>query len=263
MVFKQQLGMVGVQLCVVIAVVMVFAYYGYSPRRLAIGVTRNTRLSRPTHPAGYGSDNVGAASSRPVSVPFPVPRSIADGQAQCSSAWFSRLPQSILAVAAVACTVWAAAAHIALRMHCQAPAHVWYRTPPTEACTSWPLAALAGAGPPPARPTVLLADPLAPCGLAALRDVRCAAVGLAGGGAELRAALAMHQPAVLVVRSTNVTAAMMDACPSLQLILRAGAGVDNVDVTHAAQRGIHVCNCPGMNATAVAELTIGLMIALD
>jgi D-3-phosphoglycerate dehydrogenase len=68
---------------------------------------------------------------------------------------------------------------------------------------------------------------------------------------------------ILVVRSTNVTAETISKSESLNLIVRAGAGVNNVDINTANKRGIYVANCPGKNSIAVAELTIGLMIALD
>lgn len=68
--------------------------------------------------------------------------------------------------------------------------------------------------------------------------------------------------AVLVVRSTQVTEAVLDA-GSLSLIVRAGAGVNTIDVAGASRRGIYVSNCPGKNAVAVAELAMGLMLALD
>jgi D-3-phosphoglycerate dehydrogenase len=67
---------------------------------------------------------------------------------------------------------------------------------------------------------------------------------------------------VLVVRSTKVTEPMMDA-GHLSLIVRAGAGYDNIDVNAASQRGIYVANCPGKNSVAVAELAFGLILALD
>ncbi len=67
---------------------------------------------------------------------------------------------------------------------------------------------------------------------------------------------------VLVVRSTPVTEAVLDA-GSLALIVRAGAGVNTIDVSGASKRGIYVSNCPGKNAVAVAELAFGLMLALD
>ncbi len=68
---------------------------------------------------------------------------------------------------------------------------------------------------------------------------------------------------VLVVRSTRVTADALDAANRLALIVRAGAGVNTIDHAAAADRGIYVANTPGKNAVAVAELTIGLMTALD
>jgi D-3-phosphoglycerate dehydrogenase / 2-oxoglutarate reductase len=67
---------------------------------------------------------------------------------------------------------------------------------------------------------------------------------------------------VLVVRSTKVTEPMLDA-GKLALIVRAGAGYNTIDVATASRRGIYVSNCPGKNAIAVAELTCGLMLALD
>jgi D-3-phosphoglycerate dehydrogenase / 2-oxoglutarate reductase len=68
---------------------------------------------------------------------------------------------------------------------------------------------------------------------------------------------------VLVVRSTKVTAAAIDAAGQLSLIIRAGAGVNTIDVAAASSRGIYVTNCPGKNSAAVAELAIGLLIACD
>ncbi len=67
---------------------------------------------------------------------------------------------------------------------------------------------------------------------------------------------------VLVVRSTKVTEAMLDA-GRLSLVVRAGAGYDNIDVAAASARGIYVANCPGKNSVAVAELAFGLILALD
>ncbi|HUH07313.1 MAG TPA: NAD(P)-dependent oxidoreductase [Egibacteraceae bacterium] len=67
----------------------------------------------------------------------------------------------------------------------------------------------------------------------------------------------------LVVRSTRVTAAALDAADRLGLIIRAGAGVNTIDVEAAAQRGVYVCNVPGRNAIAVAELAFGLLLAID
>ncbi|MCS6884953.1 MAG: 3-phosphoglycerate dehydrogenase family protein [Acidobacteriota bacterium] len=68
---------------------------------------------------------------------------------------------------------------------------------------------------------------------------------------------------ILVVRSTRVTAETIAAARALSLIIRAGAGTNTIDVKAASARGIYVTNCPGKNSAAVAELTIGLMLALD
>ena len=68
---------------------------------------------------------------------------------------------------------------------------------------------------------------------------------------------------MLVVRSTRVTGATLDAGSRLGLIVRAGAGVNTIDVRAASERGVYVANCPGKNAAAVAELAIGLLISLD
>jgi len=68
---------------------------------------------------------------------------------------------------------------------------------------------------------------------------------------------------VLIVRSTKVIAETIETGKALSLIIRAGAGVNTIDLTKASEFGIHVCNCPGKNTEAVAELAIGLMIAAD
>lgn len=68
---------------------------------------------------------------------------------------------------------------------------------------------------------------------------------------------------ILVVRSTIVNEKTINESKNLSLIVRAGAGVNNIAIAAANKKGIYVSNCPGKNAIAVAELTIGLMIALD
>ena len=67
----------------------------------------------------------------------------------------------------------------------------------------------------------------------------------------------------LIVRSAvQVDAALLEHAPKLRVIGRAGVGVDNIDTAAATHRGIVVMNTPGANAVAVAELTLGLMIAM-
>ena len=68
---------------------------------------------------------------------------------------------------------------------------------------------------------------------------------------------------VLVVRSTEVTAATIERSDNLGLIVRAGAGTNTIDCQAASDSGIYVCNVPGTNSVAVAELTLGLLLALD
>jgi len=68
---------------------------------------------------------------------------------------------------------------------------------------------------------------------------------------------------ILVVRSTKVNEKTIKESKKLKLIIRAGAGYNNIDVNTADQKGVAVANCPGKNSIAVAELAIGLMISLD
>jgi D-3-phosphoglycerate dehydrogenase len=111
--------------------------------------------------------------------------------------------------------------------------------------------------------TVLVADKFEQSGLDGLNAAGCE-VGYQPdlAGEALTAALGSSRATVLVVRSTRVTEAMLDAGP-LALIVRAGAGVNTIDLAAASRRGIYVSNCPGKNAVAVAELTMGLVLALD
>jgi D-3-phosphoglycerate dehydrogenase len=67
----------------------------------------------------------------------------------------------------------------------------------------------------------------------------------------------------LVVRSTKVPKDVFDAADRLALVIRAGAGTNTIDTDAAAGHGVFVCNVPGRNAVAVAELTMGLLLALD
>jgi D-3-phosphoglycerate dehydrogenase / 2-oxoglutarate reductase len=67
----------------------------------------------------------------------------------------------------------------------------------------------------------------------------------------------------LVVRSTKVDRAVFEAADKLGLVIRAGAGTNTIDTEVAARNGVLVCNVPGRNAVAVAELTMGLILALD
>lgn len=67
----------------------------------------------------------------------------------------------------------------------------------------------------------------------------------------------------MIVRSDKVTAEVIAAAPKLQIVVRAGAGYDNIDLAACTERGIVAMNTPGQNANAVAELAIGLMIYMS
>ena len=110
---------------------------------------------------------------------------------------------------------------------------------------------------------VLIADPFEPSGLEGLKAAGCEVVYDPDAKDDrLIEAVRSTGAEVLVVRSTKVTSAMLDA-GRLALIVRAGAGYNTIDVAGASKRGIYVSNCPGKNAIAVAELTFGLILALD
>lgn len=68
---------------------------------------------------------------------------------------------------------------------------------------------------------------------------------------------------VLIVRGKVVSAAVIEASTQLSLILRAGAGVNTIDVKAASRRGVYVTNCPGKNSIAVAELAFALLLGID
>ena len=71
-----------------------------------------------------------------------------------------------------------------------------------------------------------------------------------------------HEWDVLLVTSRErVTERVIDAAARLKLIAKIGVGVENIDIPAATRRGIPVTNCPGANAVAVAEATLGLMLA--
>jgi D-3-phosphoglycerate dehydrogenase len=110
---------------------------------------------------------------------------------------------------------------------------------------------------------VLIADKFEKSGLDGLKAAGCDVIFQPdASGDSLTAAIKESRAPVLVVRSTKVTEPMLDA-GVLSLIVRAGAGVNTIDVAGASKRGIYVSNCPGKNSVAVAELTMGLILSVD
>ena len=111
------------------------------------------------------------------------------------------------------------------------------------------------------RPRVLIADPIAEEGVELLRQYFDVDVREGLTPEELEAIIPNYE--ALIVRSaTRVTSRIIEAGRRLRVIGRAGTGLDNIDVSTARALGVEVLNCPGANSVAVAEHTIGLMLAL-
>lgn len=111
---------------------------------------------------------------------------------------------------------------------------------------------------------VLIAEKLEQSGIDGLKAMGCEVrsdPGLAPEG--IPGAVGASGAQVLIVRGKKVPGAVIRECRGLRLIVRAGAGYDTIDVGAASEMGIAVCNCPGMNSVAVAELAMGLLLSCD
>lgn len=110
---------------------------------------------------------------------------------------------------------------------------------------------------------ILVADTIHDAGLALLEAIPGAKLRVEPSLDAEALVEAARDVSVLIVRSTRVSGAAIEAARRLSLIVRAGAGVNTIDLEAAGAHGIFVSNCPGMNADAVAELTLGLILSLD
>lgn len=111
---------------------------------------------------------------------------------------------------------------------------------------------------------VLVADKLPESSLSRLKSMGCTVdFEPSLKGEALTEALVRVSPEVLIVRSTKVTKADLVASGSLSLVLRAGAGVNTIDLAAASACGVYVSNCPGKNAAAVAELAWAHILNAD
>ncbi len=108
---------------------------------------------------------------------------------------------------------------------------------------------------------VLIADKIAQIGVDLLAENFEVTVQTGLNEDELCAIIGDFE-AIVVRSATKITARVIDAAPKLRVIARAGAGLDNVDTATAKARGIEVVNSPDANTRAVAEHTMGLMLAL-
>jgi len=111
---------------------------------------------------------------------------------------------------------------------------------------------------------VLIADKFEKVGIDGLKDLGCTVVSEPEVKAEALPELMRRvDPHILIVRSKKVNADTLKAGAALTLVIRAGAGIDTIDVGSASDLGVFVSNCPGKNSIAVAELVFGLLLACD
>jgi D-3-phosphoglycerate dehydrogenase / 2-oxoglutarate reductase len=108
----------------------------------------------------------------------------------------------------------------------------------------------------------LIADKFSEAHIGRLNQLGCEVTYKPSAKAEELAGLIAPYK-ILVVRSKKVTAETLKAGEQLALVLRAGAGVNTIDVKTASARGVFVSNCPGKNSVAVAELVFALLLGID
>ena len=113
-----------------------------------------------------------------------------------------------------------------------------------------------------ARPVILItADDLAPQAVALLQDFEIVYAGKTPTEDDIVALCRQHDPVGIIVRYSKVGEAAMRAAPSLRVISKHGSGTDTIDKTAAAARGIEVRAAAGVNAGAVAEEALALLLA--
>ncbi len=110
---------------------------------------------------------------------------------------------------------------------------------------------------------VLVADDLSPEGVQILRDAGLEVDVKVGMKPEELESVVGGYDALVVRSATKVTARVLERAERLRAVGRAGVGVDNVDLPAATRRGVLVMNTPGGSSVTVAELTLGMMLALS
>ncbi len=112
---------------------------------------------------------------------------------------------------------------------------------------------------------VFTEKPFAPAAVKAIENVVEAsdnALELVEGGTREDFITAIADADALIVRSDKVDSALLDHAPKLKVIVRAGAGYDNIDLEAASRKKICVMNTPGQNSNAVAELVFGMIVMM-
>ena len=111
---------------------------------------------------------------------------------------------------------------------------------------------------------VLIADKFEKVGVDGLKELGCTVISDPEVKADALAELVRKvDPHILIVRGKKVGGEALRAGTALSLVIRAGAGIDTIDVASASELGVFVSNCPGKNSIAVAELVLGLLLACD
>jgi phosphoglycerate dehydrogenase-like enzyme len=106
---------------------------------------------------------------------------------------------------------------------------------------------------------VYIQDPIHPAGVERLVAAGHEIIAPEAGSSDPR----LSRAGVVVTRTSDLSDALMARAPGLRLIVKHGAGVDNIDIPAATRRGVWVCNTPGgSNSTAVAEGAAALMLAV-
>jgi len=111
---------------------------------------------------------------------------------------------------------------------------------------------------------VLIADKFEKVGIDGLKELGCTVISQPDVKADaLPDLIRQEDPNILIVRSKKVNRDALKAGTALTLVIRAGAGIDTIDVAAASELGVFVSNCPGKNSIAVAELVMGLLLSCD
>ena len=110
---------------------------------------------------------------------------------------------------------------------------------------------------------ILVSDPITENGLAVLKNANFDIVELPNGSPEEKSEACKDAHGWIIRSGTTITAAMIETAKNLQVIGRAGVGVDNIDIPAATRHGVVVMNTPDVNTISAAEHTIAMMLSLS
>lgn len=110
---------------------------------------------------------------------------------------------------------------------------------------------------------ILVSDPITAAGKAILEDANLEVVNLPDASTDEKAEACKDVHGWIIRSGTNVTEAMINSAGQLQVIGRAGVGIDNIDLAAATRKGVVVMNTPDVNTISAAEHTVALMLALS